>query len=96
MTEVKIIAPTQAGRGRGQSWTWADVSCACTPGEAAHTDNDLTVLDEASGTLFAGDLVVSEHVPVLDGSALGWLAVMNELARIAGQAGGFRARAGDR
>jgi quinoprotein relay system zinc metallohydrolase 2 len=48
----------------------------------AHTDNDLTVLDEESGTLFAGDLVVTQHVPVLDGSILGWLAAMDELARI--------------
>jgi quinoprotein relay system zinc metallohydrolase 2 len=48
----------------------------------AHTDNDLTVWDEASGTLFAGDLVVTEHVPVLDGSILGWLAAMDDLALI--------------
>jgi quinoprotein relay system zinc metallohydrolase 2 len=48
----------------------------------AHTDNDLTVWDEASGTLFAGDLVVTRHVPVLDGSILGWLAVMDDLALI--------------
>jgi quinoprotein relay system zinc metallohydrolase 2 len=52
---------------------------------AAHTDNDLTVLDETSGTLFAGDLVVTQHVPVLDGSILGWLAAMGELARIPAQ-----------
>ena len=49
---------------------------------AAHTDNDLTILDEASGTLFAGDLVVTRHVPVLDGSIRGWLAAMDGLARI--------------
>jgi glyoxylase-like metal-dependent hydrolase (beta-lactamase superfamily II) len=48
----------------------------------AHTDNDLTVWDEASGTLFAGDLVVTQHVPVLDGSILGWLAAMDDLALI--------------
>jgi len=49
---------------------------------AAHTDNDLTVFDTFSGTLLAGDLVVTEHVPVLDGSILGWLAAMDELSII--------------
>ena len=52
---------------------------------AAHTDNDVTVLDEATGTLFGGDLVFLRHVPVLDGSIKGWLAVLDELARIPAQ-----------
>ena len=48
----------------------------------AHTDTDLTVLDTATGTLFAGDLLFMERIPVVDGSLLGWLAVMDELERL--------------
>jgi quinoprotein relay system zinc metallohydrolase 2 len=48
----------------------------------AHTDNDLTVFDEASGTLWAGDLLFMERVPALDGSLLGWLALIAELRRL--------------
>jgi quinoprotein relay system zinc metallohydrolase 2 len=48
----------------------------------AHTDNDLTVMDETSGTLFAGDLVFLRHIPVVDGSLLGWQQVIEQLARL--------------
>ncbi len=49
----------------------------------AHTGSDLTVLDEQSGTLFAGDLVFHLHTPALDGSLPGWRAVLAEMATLA-------------
>ncbi|MBR1233108.1 quinoprotein relay system zinc metallohydrolase 2 [Bradyrhizobium sp. AUGA SZCCT0182] len=52
---------------------------------AAHSDNDLTVFDEQTKTLFAGDLVFLGHIPVLDGSIRGWLAVTDELGTLPAQ-----------
>jgi quinoprotein relay system zinc metallohydrolase 2 len=46
----------------------------------AHTDCDLTVIDEHSGTLWSGDLLFRERIPVVDGSVRGWLAAIDQLA----------------
>ena len=48
----------------------------------AHTDNDLTVFDRATGTLWLSDLLFAERIPVLDGSIRGWLAVIDELSTL--------------
>ena len=48
---------------------------------AAHTHTDLTVFDQKTGTLWTGDLVFREHIPVIDGSLKGWLGVMEKLMK---------------
>lgn len=45
----------------------------------AHTDNDLTVFDERSGTLWTGDLLFIERTPAIDGDIEGWIAATEKL-----------------
>ena len=52
----------------------------------AHTDNDLSILDHESQLLWAGDLLFMERCPVVDGSLLGWLAVMDMVQDIQAKA----------
>jgi len=82
--EVRIIPPTLLVDGT----TELDIGArklALRAWPTAHSDSDLTVLDEESGTLFAGDLVFLAHIPVMDGSIRGWLSALGELEKLAAQ-----------
>jgi quinoprotein relay system zinc metallohydrolase 2 len=81
LAEVRIIAPTLAVEGE-TSLELGNRTLVVKAWRPAHTDNDVTVFDAKSGTLFTGDLLFTQHVPVLDGSVRGWLAAMDDLARI--------------
>ncbi len=39
----------------------------------------MTVFDKSTGTLILGDLLFSQHIPTLDGSITGWLALIQTL-----------------
>lgn len=78
---VKIIAPTLTVEDK----TTLDLGgreIVLQAWRTAHTDGDLTVLDTRTGTLFAGDLLFLQHVPIVDGSLLGFLEVAERLAKL--------------
>jgi quinoprotein relay system zinc metallohydrolase 2 len=82
--EVSIVPPTLLVSGTLNLALGAR-SLVLRAWPAAHSDCDLTVLDEKTGTLFAGDLVFLAHTPVLDGSIRGWLAALGELGALPAQ-----------
>jgi quinoprotein relay system zinc metallohydrolase 2 len=84
MVDVKIMAPTLLVEAE-TSLDLGGRTLRLKAWRAAHTDSDLTVFDEATQTLFGGDLVFLRHLPVLDGSIKGWLALFDDLARIPAQ-----------
>ena len=47
----------------------------------AHTDNDLSIFDEKTDTLWLSDLLFIEHIPVIDGSIKGWVKELEKLEK---------------
>jgi len=47
----------------------------------AHTDNDLSIYDKTTDTLWLADLLFLEHIPVIDGSIKGWLKELERLEK---------------
>jgi quinoprotein relay system zinc metallohydrolase 2 len=45
----------------------------------AHTNTDVTMLDEQTDTWFMGDLLFVGHVPSLDGKLAGWIGTLRRL-----------------
>jgi len=77
---TSVILPTQSVSG-GADIDLGERVLSLTTYPTAHTNNDLTVLDAGSQTLWTGDLVFLEHVPALDGSINGWISVLEGLAQ---------------
>ena len=95
LDDVKIVPPTLIVNDEVQL-DLGHRSLTVKAWPTSHTDNDLTVFDPTSGVLFAGDLLFVQHVPVLDGSVLGWLKTIDDLARISGHKGRSRSRRSER
>jgi quinoprotein relay system zinc metallohydrolase 2 len=78
--DVRIIAPTLLVEG-SLTLDLGGRRLVLQAWPAAHSDSDLTVLDETTKILFAGDLVFLDHIPVVDGSIRGWLRMMDDLSK---------------
>jgi quinoprotein relay system zinc metallohydrolase 2 len=81
MADIKIIPPSMSvtqeqeldlGKRRITLKAW----------KPAHTDNDLSVFDHKTRVFFTGDLCFTRHLPTMDGSLLGWIGQLQQLADI--------------
>lgn len=81
-TEEVFLLPNQTvSVGTSLSIELGDRSLSLTAYPLAHTDNDLTVYDKTTNSLWASDLIFEQRTPSLDGSLIGWLDVLSQLSQ---------------
>lgn len=81
MGDVRIVPPTRLV-DESMTLDLGGRSIVVTAWPTAHSDSDVTVLDTASKTLFAGDLVFLRHIPVVDGSLKSWIMILDDLTAL--------------
>lgn len=79
-----MVKPTQAVRDALEI-DLGERRLLLTAHPTAHTNNDLTVFDAATATLWTGDLLFVERTPSLDGDLKGWLDVIGALRKTGAQ-----------
>ncbi|MGR9100475.1 MAG: quinoprotein relay system zinc metallohydrolase 2 [Gammaproteobacteria bacterium] len=80
LTETDIIPPDMAVKGK-LTLDLGERELELTAHPTAHTDNDLSVYDKNTDTLWLADLLFIGHIPVIDGSLKGWLRELNKLEK---------------
>ena len=76
-----VVTPTRLVEGRTRI-DLGDRPVEIVAHGPAHTDNDLSLFDAKTGTLWLGDLLFVDRIPVIDGSIVGWLRELEALKRI--------------
>lgn len=77
---TKIVLPTKPVKDT-QRLDLGGRTLTLTAHKTAHTDNDLTVRDDKTDSVFMGDLIFSEHTPTIDGSAKGWNSLLMDMSK---------------
>lgn len=77
----ELIPPSLAVAGT-QTIDLGGRSLQLTAHPAAHTNNDLTIFDTTTATLWTGDLLFVERTPSFDGDLKGWLQAIAQLRSI--------------
>ena len=81
--EVRLVPPTRLVESTIEL-DLGDRPVSLRAYSGAHTDNDITVTDHLTNTLWTGDLLFSRHIPILGGSGSinGFIQATEELAKI--------------